>query len=166
MLSSCVCMCVETTALFSETIRHSLGPGCKSQGIPPPASTSPEQTTDVCAVTSSFLLGFCGCHSVSHAFVTSTTQPLNSHLGSASEATLPWARDITFLRPAFSVNWRYYDLSGEVVVGLMGWNIDASPVPSLKPGLHECIGFKKSRWKQGGMRSWKIWVQGLRNCRL
>lgn len=127
MLSSCVCMCVETTALFSETIRHSLGPGCKSQGIPPPASTSPEQTTDVCAVTPSFLLGFCGCHSVSHAFVTSTTQPLNSHLGSASEATLPWARDITFLRPAFSVNWRYYDLSGEVVVGLMGWNIDASP---------------------------------------
>lgn len=166
MLSSCVCMCVEATALFFETICHSLEPGCESQGTSPPTSTSPEQTTDVRAATPSFLLGLCGCHSVSHAFVASTTQPLNSHLGSASEATLPRARDITFLRPAFSVNWGYYDLSGEVVVGLMGWSIDASPVPLLKPGLHECIGFKKSQWKQGCMRSWKIWVQGLRNCRL
>lgn len=133
-------MCVEASdsgvipqepLLYIETICLSLGlgaswfqwAGTESQGTPSCFLLPRADYRCVCCHTQLFTWALW----MSLSFSCFCSKPLKSHLGSVSEAALPWARDVTFLHPAFSVNWRNYDLSGEVVVGLMGWNIDTSP---------------------------------------
>lgn len=153
MLSSCVRMCVEATALFFETICHSLGPGCESQGTPPLQLPPPQSRLQMC-VPSHPAFSWVLWMSFSFSCFCSKHYPVPKQS--------PWlcfwgytalSKGHNLSVPSFLSEMEVLWFVWWAVVGLMGWNIDASPVPSLKPGLHECIGFNNSQWKQGYLRS-------------